>query len=285
MQISKLEIDSIIEKYDGHQIFQTALHNAGQSSLVLVQLLAQYIQFNSIFGAGVANLAGELAGRQDMFRDPNEPMALIADRSSDVAAAVFYAAIDEFAQKKTHRRMAQETLREAVNYRSRTRTDSDYPFQLLAATQIAISEVARCYCLNRSSSEADLFRGIGFHIGSELLADAEFNILDSFLMQHRKELVSHLKEKRAYAWVAVHTSVEAEHFDSAMRSAKLALDFYTGNRQEARLWILNGLKDFANIQSNFMHALLQASAGRQENGGSMVRISSFSSIETSFSPS
>ena len=37
---------------------------------------ARYIQFNSAFGPGLANLAGEIAARQGLFRDPDEPVRI-----------------------------------------------------------------------------------------------------------------------------------------------------------------------------------------------------------------
>ena len=42
--------------------------------------------------------------------------------------------------------------------------------------------VDRGYCQEQKNTEETLLRGLGFHIGSELLADEEFNlIVDGFL--------------------------------------------------------------------------------------------------------
>ncbi|MBX9695288.1 MAG: hypothetical protein K2Z81_23080 [Cyanobacteria bacterium] len=270
MILTRLDIDAIIDKHDGNRLFLKALTNTGKSSPALIQLLAQYTQFNSIFGSGVANLAGEVAGRQDLFRDSNEPISLIADRSCDVAATIFFAAIDEFAQRKTHRCMAQETLRQAWQFFGLTSSKSEKFFRLMPGTEIATHEVTRGYCLNRSVSAAELFKGIGFHIGSELLADEEFNILDKYLKQHHPQLVKHLLANKAYAWVAVHTTVEAEHFDAAVKSAQVALEFFTGDRDQAFTWILNGISNFATVQTQFMNELMRVSDCRVDDTDNMV---------------
>lgn len=261
MFILKLDIDRVIDDCDGIVSFLKALDKASRTSRGLVQILAQYTQFNSIFGSGVANLAGEIAARPDIFKERNEPIRLIADRSCDVAAAVFFAAIEEFAPRKNHRRMAQELLRETLIFFELTQeagaTGSKSLLEIRSCTQKAIQAVAHGYCLNRTVADADLFRGVGFHIGSELLADLEFNILHNFLLNNRGgELVSYLKEKKAYTWVAVHTTVETEHFEAAVESAELALKYYTGEQSEAYMWILEGVKEFASIQSGFMNDIL-----------------------------
>src|SRR5206468_1877450 len=67
----------------------------------LLSVLGRYIQFNSAFGAGLANLAGEIAARQGLFRDAQEPLRIVADRSAEVASDFFFAAIDEFDDRAT----------------------------------------------------------------------------------------------------------------------------------------------------------------------------------------
>src|SRR5712692_4360634 len=77
----------------------------------LLRMLGRYISFNSVFGSGVASLAGQIGSRQDLFRDSEEALALIADRSVEVAAAIFFAAAGEFGDRtrRTHRSLAQAT--------------------------------------------------------------------------------------------------------------------------------------------------------------------------------
>lgn len=255
--LNKQDFERVINEHEGNKIFAAALRMAGRANVTLIHFLTQYVQFNSIFGAGVANLAGEIARRQDVFRDPNDPIYIIGDRSCNVAATIFFAAIDEFGRKKNHRSMAQDTLRESARC-LKIATDHPGALSCLHGTSTAMRAVADSYCLNRTASEADLFFGIGFHIGSELLADDEFNILDQYLKQQHHQLVSHLQAKKSYVWVAVHTTVEADHFDAAVESGNEALKFYTGDRGQAKAWILQGFRHFNDVQTQFMRSLCPA---------------------------
>ncbi len=110
---------------------------------------------------------------------------------------------------------------------------------------------------------------MGFHVGSEILADREFVIIDQALKEKRADLVGHLKKTKveilgekhdAYYWVHIHTGVEAEHFDAALRGVNSALRFYAGTHDPAEVkgWILGGFATFAKVQSEFMDALAEA---------------------------
>jgi hypothetical protein len=105
-------------------------------------------------------------------------------------------------------------------------------------------------------------------MGSEVLADAEFNILDGFLRAKYSDLVEHLKRARVtinavevsgYHWIQIHTTVEADHFDAAMVGANLALRYYCGAESPAQIkqWMLDGFRLFATTQSDFMNGLMQ----------------------------
>src|ERR1051326_6800646 len=94
--ITRADIEPIIHASQGDEHFTAALENAANEK-ELINLLCRYLQFNSVFGAGVANLAGEISSRQDLFRDREEKIYYLADRSVEVGADIFFAAIDEFA--------------------------------------------------------------------------------------------------------------------------------------------------------------------------------------------
>jgi hypothetical protein len=261
LTVSKREINAITERHSGNKAFLGALARAGKSPSDLTYLMAQYVQFNSVFGAGVAGLAGQIAARQNIFRDRSESIPVLADRSCDVAAEIYFAAIDEFARKKTHRAMARETLKKVVEFFKLTPAEARLYCSSSGETSAAVRAVTHGYCLNRETSEADLLLGIGFHIGSELLADQEFNILDRYLKQEHPTLVTFLQEARAYSWVAVHTTVEAEHRDAAIESANSALGLYAGDVSKAHGLIMKGLKHFAEVQARFMHSLSAIGCG------------------------
>lgn len=228
------------------------------TGLNLLHALAQYIHFNSVFGGGVANLAGEIAYRQDLFRNQAESIEMIADESVEIASKIFFAAIDEFGKRKTHRAMAKETLLALMSY-YKCKTE-----QLSASeiTRQAVKKVAVGYGLNRQASDRDLFHSIGFHMGSELLADEEFNIINKLLHVKQADLVAFLKAEGAYTWILVHTTVEADHFEAAVESGNCALQYYVGSAIEAKSWILEGFQQFAELQTEFINSLAISLASR-----------------------
>ena len=145
-----------------------------------------------------------------------------------MASTIFYAAIDEFGDptklhRVTHRTMAQATSRAAAEFMGYSPLALNSLLRPDPATRVSITQVLRGYGVDQGMDGSDLFRAIGFHIGSELLADQEFCILDGFLCGCHPELVKWLETTSvpvgaarvcAYTWVACHTTVEADHRDA-----------------------------------------------------------------------
>ena len=117
--ITRADLEGTLQIHTGNRLFDEAIQQ-GKNERDLLYTLANYIMFNSVFGGGAANLTGEVAVRQYLFRDPEEPIALLADKSVDVAAFIFDAVIDEFgerttAQRYTHRSLAQQMYKTVGN--------------------------------------------------------------------------------------------------------------------------------------------------------------------------
>ena len=83
-KIEREDLDPIVAGHTGNQALVAAFE-AAREPAALLSVLGRYVQFNSAFGAGVANLAGEIAARQELFRDPQEPVRLLSDRAAEVA--------------------------------------------------------------------------------------------------------------------------------------------------------------------------------------------------------
>lgn len=257
--------------HKGNRIFSNVLSKIRNSN-DLLRVLGHYIYLNAPFAGGVANLAGEIAVRQNLFIDVTEPVHNLADRATHVAADIFYACIDEFYDRSTprrgtHRTFAQATLKglgQYFNVDDTTLNDLIHPTtDLLQDTQ----RICDGYALNHALDETALFRAIGFHAGSEILADEEFRILDAFLQANYPDTVLYLKNhevaigdsaRPAYHWVKIHTSVEADHFQFAMQGANDALRYYAGTQPLATVkeQILDGFDQFAEVQTEFMQHLL-----------------------------
>src|ERR1700730_13705468 len=272
LNIGWADVEPILQEHKGNRLFASALEQTIGNDQLL-RLLSRYIFFNSVFGSGVANLAGEIASRQDLFRDADETIDIAADRSVEVAAEIFFAAIDEFGgnssiRRSTHRSLAQATLKAVGSFFRLSAAELNKVARPSASTQLALREVRDGYRINQTVDEPKLFRGIGFHIGSEVLADQELNMLDKFLRANYPTLVEYLRktkvlingaENGSYVWIQVHTSVEADHFNAAVAGANLALRYYAGTEKQAciKSWILQGIKEFGRTQTEFMKSLLE----------------------------
>lgn len=237
----------------GNELLSRAIEQWSGTDLVCG--LAQYIHFNSVFGGGVASLAGEIARRQDLFRDHREGMDMIADQSVEIASLIFFAAVDEFRRRSTHRQMAKETFRALVRYY----ICPPKSLSVLSETASAIDRVLHGYYLRAQASDSDVFRAIGFHMGSEFLADQEFNIIDKIMRRQHAQVHESLKRQGAYAWIQVHTTVETAHLEAAIEAANFALSCYRGSASRAKAWVLEGFDNFSHVQTDFMRSLLNIS--------------------------
>jgi hypothetical protein len=269
-EITRADLAPVLAAHHGTEALREAVEAAAAPPHFL-SVVARYIQFNSAFGPGLANLAGEIAARQGLFRDAEEEVKLLADRAAEVAADFFYAAVDEFDDRATpwrdtHRTLAQATLKGMGAFFGYEPRQLDGVLSLNAATETAMQEVWEGYGVGAKLEEPRLFRAMGFHTGSEILADQEFVILDRSLRAQRADLVAALEGMKiailgerhnAYYWIRIHTGVEAEHFDAALKGANNALRFYAGRApvEDVKGWILEGFRHFADVQGAFMARL------------------------------
>src|SRR3989338_993945 len=93
--ITRPQVENLLRGYQGINLLRQALNKS--SGQEIGEVVTQYVLFNHLFGAGVANLASQLAV-SNLFRDVSEP-TLYNDRSMEVASRVFAAAIDEFGDR------------------------------------------------------------------------------------------------------------------------------------------------------------------------------------------
>jgi hypothetical protein len=268
--IARNDLAPVLAAHHGNDALRAAFEGAQQPAAFL-RVLARYIQFNSAFGPGLANLAGEIGARQGLFRDAAEPVRILADRAAEVASDFFYAAVDEFDDRATpwrdtHRTLAQACLKGAGTHFGYQPEQLNDVLVIGAGTETAMARVWEGYGIGAALEEPRLFQAMGFHTGSEILADQEFVIIDGILKASRPELVAELSQMKvailgeqhnAYYWIRIHTGVEAEHFDAALKGVNNALRFYVGaaDRAQVKAWILEGFDRFADVQAEFMAGL------------------------------
>lgn len=271
IQISREDLQPVLESHRGNVALESAIERSVGEKEALLSALGRYIQFNGAFGPGLANLAGEIAARRDLFRDKDEPVRILQDRAADVASDFFHAAIDEFDDRATpwrdtHRTLAQATLKGLGRVFGYEPAQLNHVVRINRGTDEAMARVQEGYGLGAALSEERLFRGMGFHTGSEVLADEEFTVIDRILKARRPDLVRALEAMKveiadakhnAYYWIFIHTSVEADHFDAAVKGVNKALRFYCGSAPlpDVKGWVLDGFRSFADVQQAFMNAL------------------------------
>jgi hypothetical protein len=243
--------------------------------LPLVRFLGRYISWNSGFGSGVASLAAKIGRSRRLFFDPHEPITACADRSVHVGSFFFDAARDEFddrdtAHRDTHRTLAQAALKATAAFYglsaeevNRSLAEPLWLTSLGARTQTG-------YGLGAPDDHASVFRAMGFHLGSEILADTEFSNIDRHLRALRPELVAHLQATRvhlagqehdAWFWIGVHSghgnAVEADHFAWAIEGVTEAFRFVPEHlRHGLTHELIGGFDQFAAIHQEFFAQVL-----------------------------
>jgi hypothetical protein len=256
-----------------------------QDPLERVRFLARYTSWNAFFGAGVATLAGKVARSRGVFLDPAEPVRAVADRSVLVGSYFFDAARDEFddggtAHRDTHRCLAQALIRGVLDWEqahgapaARAQlADLDFVNRWLADPLWLVGlnhQVAVGYGGGAAEDVVGLFRPMGYHLGSELLADEEFSVIDATLQAAAPALVAHLRSTKVeiagqrhtpYQWVRTHSghgaSVEAEHFEWAIRGVRVALGFVDPALRPALVdQVLRGFADFVDDHDEFFRSV------------------------------
>jgi hypothetical protein len=240
----------------------------------LLRFLGRYISWNGHFGNGVASLVAKIGRGRQLFTDRDEPIHACADRAVHVASFFFDAARDEFddsatPHRDTHRTLAQATVRGVAEYYGLV----DRANELLEdpAWLVDVNEgVHRGYGEGTPKDVGSIFEAMGFHLGSEILADEEFTLIDKTLRARLPELVEQLLSHRveiadqlhpAYYWIGIHSSlgggVEMDHFEAAIQGIQQALGFTDPSRGEDLLGAaLRGFDRFAENHTTFFSSVL-----------------------------
>ncbi len=236
----------------------------------VLRFFTQYATWNGRFANGVAALASLIGDSRAHFQEPGFARAA-ADRSNYVASFIFDAARDEYddhinPMRDTHRCMAQASLISMAKFYGLGDEVLNEP-DPRALTEVCDGVMFGYRGRHHTGAGVvgEIFAGIGYHLGSELLADREFSLIDEHLRGQRDDLVQHLMRStvelaggkhRCYAWVGVHSGhgggVEADHFEFAVAGAKAGLQFLVGaTKEDAIAALLAGFRAFAEDHRKF----------------------------------
>jgi hypothetical protein len=236
----------------------------------LLRFFVRYASWNGVFANGVTRLVSMIGADRELFREAGFPRA-VSDRSNFIASFIFDAARDEYDDhinpiRDTHRCMAQASL---IGMRDHFGLDDAVLDEPEPPALLALNDaVFHGYAGEHGAAAGEVgrvFAGLGYHLGSELLADREFSMIDEFLRGQHDALVQHLMrttvelaggQHRCYAWVGVHSghggAVEADHFDYALGAARAAIGYLVGHDEAVAVAALAaGFRAFAADHRTF----------------------------------
>lgn len=236
----------------------------------LLRFFIHYASWNGAFANGVSALTSLIGRQRGLFREAGFPSA-VADRSNFVASFFFDAARDEYddhinPERDSHRCMAQAALIAMKDFFGLPEAllDADEPAAVLTLNDGVLAGYTGLEQMGQGAV-AQTFSAMGYHLGSELLADEEFSLIDQHMRQHQDPLVQHLMRTtvtlagathRCYAWVGVHSGhgggVEAEHFEHAAQGARHALAYLPAEHTaEAMAALAAGFRRFDRDHASF----------------------------------
>jgi hypothetical protein len=241
----------------------------------LLRFMREYAKWNSYFAGGVAQLVANISQAEDLFTEKGLPQAL-ADRSQFIASFIFDAARDEFddhinRERDPHRSLAQALLYGIAKQHDLMRVlNESEPEWLLEHC----GEVVLSYDGWQGELFDSIFYGLGFHLGSELLADQEFTIIDEFMRTRQTETFEYLKrnsvhladsDHRDYAWIAVHSgytgggAAEADHFAWALEGVNKAFEYLPATipTEQALGLLMQGFHDFNEHHQKFFASVIE----------------------------
>ena len=271
MTVDRAEVVSIVEAHYSSREMRAILERIADDAQALLTFMGRFFQYAAAFSVGQAALASQVAARKDLFKVSGE-VGVFADASMSVGRGIFFGAIDEFGDREiggqhTHRALALATLKGMAAH-------FDYDLSRLsdrvlshAPTTEAIAKVSRYYGVNVAIDEARLFRGIGFHLGTEVLGEDENRVFDAFFSSRLPALMASLGRATvrlnnvavpADVWFKRHIVAEADHFAAGIDSANLAFEHYSGrsSRTQLRHWVAEGIQAVASVQRDVMRTIL-----------------------------
>jgi hypothetical protein len=255
--INSSELSARFNNNPGSQFFSKELE-ASDSKEKFVHIFAQYIDFNECFAPAVLNLASRVAASKE-FHDFNFFPPIASDRGAEIAAHIFFAAIDEYS-RIPHRTLAQHTLVTTCNYFG---LDHQVIKDLTKRTTYVHDirgSIKKTYGFNEteSSYERMLFN-IGAHVAAEGTAASEFKGLEQYITNKQPGLSLVLDTSlhhglSAFHWIKIHTIVEEKHFQRAVDAANLAITYRPSGWTEdkAAKIVFSGLDCLQDLQEDFL---------------------------------
>jgi hypothetical protein len=230
----------------------------------LIRFLHRFLLFNDALAARVPFLAGLIHLSPDLFLDPAAGVRFCRQRNGTVAAYVAQAASDEYRMTQegsmVHQHLSQEFFRGVMAFFGIDPEGFDYQHPVPRTLQHLLAE-SRGKFFDEPATDR-VFAGLGFHIGLELFANEEFNLVDTYLRANHSDLVGALEQPHhgqpPYLWLAVHTVVEIHHYRAGLQAVRSALRYYSRPAERAAMVakVQSGFNGFVHLQRRYYEAIL-----------------------------
>jgi hypothetical protein len=256
----------LVDRESAEANIEVTIELAAESPEGLYYFMQRYAHFNAPAGSLVARLASSIGLSRELFKETGIPVADQADRGLDIAAKVLAATIDEHADggaKVTHRRLAQALMNAIGEYANMSNLERNQVAQTPDWLEQIVADLVAGYQGKIADLQA-LVTAVGFHIGSELLADREYCLIDKVVRHNNRgvDFDAYLQGKQVeicgkrlspWYWIVVHgkhnsSGVEAEHCQMALDALNLMAEYRPESRATILEWASKGFVDFAELQ-------------------------------------
>jgi hypothetical protein len=259
--------DSLFDRQKNNSSIEATIELAALDPTKLYCFMQRYAYFNSFAGSLVARLASSIGLSYELFRQPKVAVTEQSDRGLEIAAKVLAATIDEHAdagaQQVPHRTLAQATLQAIGDYAELSEAELNKMAQAPNWMETIVEDLIAGYQGKIDNLEA-LVTALGFHVGSEMLADQEYSLIDKVVRHTNrgsgfdawlqgKQVSVKGKRLSPWYWIVVHgkhnsSGVEAEHFQLALDALNLLAQYRPESGELILKWASKGFLDFADLQ-------------------------------------
>jgi hypothetical protein len=259
--------DDLFDRQMNNANIEATIELAASDPVKLYYFMQRYAYFNSFAGSLVARLASSIGISYQLFRQEEVAVVEQSDRGLEIAAKVLAATIDEHAdagaQQVPHRTLAQVTLQAVGDYAQLSNLELNKIGEAPDWMATIIIDLIAGYQGKIDDLEA-IVTAIGFHIGSELLADREYSLIDKVVRYTNrghgfdawlqgKQVEVGGKRLSPWYWIVVHgkhnaSGVEADHFELALDALNLLAQYRPESHEQIWQWASKGFLDFAGLQ-------------------------------------
>jgi hypothetical protein len=259
--------DSLFDRQMNNANIEATIELAAIDPVNLYYFMQRYAYFNSYAGSLVARLASSIGISYQLFRQSEVAVVEQSDRGLEIAAKVLAATIDEHAdagaQQVPHRTLAQITLKAVAEYAQLGDLELNQIAKAPDWMETIITDLIAGYQGKIDDLEA-IVTALGFHIGSELLADREYSLIDKVVRYTNrgtgfdawlqgKQVEVGGKRLSPWYWIVVHgkhnaSGVEADHFELALDALNLLAQYRPEANELIWQWASKGFLDFAELQ-------------------------------------